>query len=302
MNAPLIDTKHVQRAFSRAAAQQDAAADALRQAEALLLEALDYLDDPALARQAPQRVLDFGCGTGHASRVMQARWPKAHIVSMDIALPMLQQGKRAAKRWNPFVKTPQPVCADASRLPFAEGAFDVVFSNLCLPWVEDLTGLLNGLRRVLKPQGLLLLSTLGSDTLWELRDAFAHADAMPHVSPFVDTAGLGDALITAGFFQPVVDRDALQTHMPSMQAVMQQLRAIGATNALHQRRKTLTGRGRFAAAQVAYEAFRTEQGLPVSWELISAMAWAPEAGAPIREDGMDVVAVPVARIPIRRRP
>ena len=82
---------------------------------------------------------------------------------------------------------------------------------------------------------------------------------------------------------------------------MRELRAIGATNALASRRHTLTGRTRFRVAAEAYEAQREAHGLPASWEILSAMAWAPEAGTPIREGGVDVTAVPLSRIPIRRR-
>lgn len=301
MSATLFDARQVRRAFSRSAESYDAVAHVQKIAEARLLESLDYLDDPALARKPPQRVLDLGCGTGSATRFMQKRWPKADVIAMDLALPMLQKTQAASKTWNPFVQVPRPICADARRIPLAEGTVDVLFSNLCLQWVEDLEGVLNSFRRVLKPQGLLLFSTFGPETLWELRGAFAQADEVPHISPFVDTAGVGDALINAGFFQPVVDRDEETTHYDSMPALMHELRDLGATNALQSRRATLTGRGRFKAAGAAYEAHRTAQGLPATWEIVSAMAWAPEHGAPIREGGADLVAVPVASIPIRRR-
>lgn len=301
MSAVLFDAKQVRRAFSRSVQTYDAAAQLQKLAEARLLESLEYLDDPALERKPPQRILDLGCGTGSASRFLQKRWPKAEILSVDLALPMLQHARRAAKTWNPFVQAPRPLCADARRLPLAEGTLDVIFSNLCLQWVEDLEGVLNGFRRALKPQGLLLFSTFGPETLWELRGAFAQADAAPHVSAFVDTAGVGDALVNAGFFQPVVDRDEEVTHYPAMADLMRELRDLGATNALAARRSTLTGRGRFAAAERAYETHRTGAGLPATWEVISAMAWAPEPGAPIREGGADLVSVPVASIPIRRR-
>lgn len=306
MSAALFDARQVRRAFSRSAQTYDAVAQLQRQAQARLLESLDYWDDPALKRAPPQRVLDLGCGTGHASALLQQRWPKADILSLDLALPMLRQARLAGKpagRWlpNPFARAPLQVCADARALPLAEASVDVIFSNLCLQWVEDLGAVLNGFRRVLKPQGLLLFSTFGPETLWELRGAFAQADAAPHVSPFVDTAGVGDALVNAGFFQPVVDRDEETTVYPDMAALMRELRALGATNALTSRRTTLTGRRRFAAAAAAYEPHRNAAGLPATWEIISAMAWAPEPGAPIREGGADLVAVPVSRIPIRRR-
>ena len=310
MNAPLFDARQVRRAFSRSAASYDAAAQLQHTVETRLLESLDYLDDPALKRESPQRVLDLGCGTGRASIAMQKRWPKAHILSLDLALPMLRQARAASKRaplsaakWlsNPFARVPMQVCADARALPLAESSVDVLFSNLCLQWVEDLDVLFAGFRRVLKPNGLLLVSTFGPETLWELRDAFAHADPAPHVSPFADIAGFGDALVRAGFHQPVLDREEETTHYPDLPALMRELRAIGATNALASRRHTLTGRARFATAASAYETHRNARGLPATWETITAMAWAPEAGTPRREGDVDVASIPLSRIPIRRR-
>jgi len=306
MSAPLFDAKQVRRAFSRASTSYDAAAQSQHAVEARLLESLDYLDDPALKREVPQRVLDLGCGTGRASLAMQKRWPKAQIVSLDLALPMLQQARNAARQrvgWlsNPFAQKPAQVSADARALPLADGSIDVLFSNLCLQWVEDLDALFAGFRRVLKPHGLLLVSTFGPETLWELREAFAHADAAPHVSPFADIAGFGDALVRAGFHQPVLDREDERTYYPDLPALMREQRAIGATNALASRRHTLTGRARFAAAANAYEAHREARGLPASWEIISAMAWAPEAGTPLREGDVEVASIPLSRIPIRRR-
>ena len=310
MSTPLFDARQVRRAFSRSAASYEAAAGLQHAVEARLLESLDYLDDPALQRAAPQRVLDLGCGTGRASVAMQKRWPKADVVSLDLALPMLRQARTAARQaarvgpgwWsNPFARVPAQVCANARALPLADASIDVLFSNLCLQWVEDLDAVFAGFRRVLKPGGLLLVSTFGPGTLWELREAFAQADDAPHVSPFADIAGFGDALVRAGFHQPVLDREETTTHYPELAALMRELRAIGATNALAARRHTLTGRARFAAAARAYEAHRDAQGLPATWETISAMAWAPPAGTPVREAGIDTAAIPVSRVPIRRR-
>lgn len=309
MSTPLFDARQVRRAFSRSAATYDAAAQLQHGVEARLLESLDYLDDPALKRAPPQRVLDLGCGTGRASTAMQKRWPKAQVVSLDLALPMLQQARAVAKRplsaanWlaNPFARAPSQVCANALALPLAESSVDVLFSNLCVQWVDDLDALFAGFRRVLKPHGLLLVSTFGPETLWELREAFAQADDAPHVSPFADIAGFGDAMVRAGFHQPVLDREEETTHYPDLRALMRELRAIGATNALASRRHTLTGRARFAAASAAYETHRGARGLPATWETISAMAWAPEAGTPLREGNIDVASIPLSRIPIRRR-
>jgi len=291
---PVFDTRHVRRAFSRAAAGYDAAAALQHAVEAHLLESLDYFTG------TPGVVVDLGSGPGTAARAMRKRWPRARIVAIDLALPMLREARRQAP-WRPLRRGIDLVCADARALPLADGSVDVLVSNLCLQWVEDLPAAFAGLRRVLRPGGLLLLSTFGSETLHELRDAFGQADARPHVSPFADIALFGDALVHAGFRDPVLDRDSYTQHHPDLQALMRQLRALGATNALAGRRRTLTGRARFAAAARAYEALRTAEGLPASWEVIQAQAWAPAPGAPIREAGMEVTRVPVEGIPIRRR-
>jgi len=298
----LFDNRQVQRAFSRAAGSYDAAAALQHEVESRLLESLDYYSDPATGRPPPGVVVDLGSGPARGARALRKRWPKARVVAIDLAMPMLREAQRRAPSWLSLQRGIDLVCADARALPLAEGSVDVLVSNLCLQWVEDLPATFAGLRRVLKPGGLLLLSTFGRDTLHELHDAFAAADATPHVSPFADIAQFGDALMHAGFRDPVLDREVYTQHHPDLAALMRQLRALGATNALAGRRRTLTGRARFKAAAAAYEPLRTEAGLPSSWEVIQAHAWAPPPGAPIREGDFEVTSVPVSQIPIRRRP
>ncbi|RPE79999.1 malonyl-ACP O-methyltransferase BioC [Vulcaniibacterium tengchongense] len=296
-----FDHRQIRRAFSRAAHGYDGAAALQREVGARLMEQLDYLDDPALGRAPPQRVVDLGCGPGHAAAAMQRRWPKAQVLALDLALPMLRQTRRHAGGWRPFARRPAPVCADARALPLRDASVDVLFSNLCLQWVEDLPAVFAGFRRVLKPDGLLLVSTFGPDTLHELREAFAQADDAPHVSPFASIAQFGDALIAAGFKNPVLDRDEFVLGHPDLAHLMRELRALGATNALRERRRSLTGRARFARAAQAYEAFRRDGRLPATWEVIYAQAWGPPPGTPIRSGGVDEVRVPADRIPVRRR-
>ena len=290
----LFDPKHVRRAFSRAASSYHAAAALQQEVGKRLIESLDYLED-----KQPQVVLDVGSGPGHASAAMKKRWPKAQVIALDLALPMLAEAKKQAGWWRPFSR----LCADAAALPLADNSVDVIHSNLCLQWVEDLPAVFAGFRRVLKPGGLLVCSTFGPDTLVELREAFAQADDdAAHVSRFVQIAQFGDALMMAGFRDPVLDRDLFTLTYDDLPALMRELKAMGATNAMQQRRHSLTGRGRFAAAREAYEPLRRADGkLPSSWEVIYAHAWAPEPGAPIREHGHDVAAVPLSAIPIRRK-
>ncbi|MGH8083781.1 MAG: malonyl-ACP O-methyltransferase BioC [Lysobacter sp.] len=308
----LFDHRQVRRAFSRAAHGYDSAAALQREVGARLLEQLDYLDDPAHGRAPPQVVLDLGCGPGHASVAMQQRWPKAQVLALDLAPGMLAETRRHARgtgfnRLNPFAHAPKPVCADARALPLRDASVDVLHSNLCLQWVEDLPAVFAGFRRVLKPGGLLLVSTFGPATLFELREAFAAADEAPHVSLFPAIGQFGDALLAAGFKDPVLDRDEFRLGHPDLADLMRELRAIGATNAMATRRRSLTGRARFARAAQAYEAMRDGAGmplpgqLPATWEVIYAHAWGPPPGAPIRVGGVDEVHVPASGIRVRQR-
>ncbi len=131
-------------------------------------------------------------------------------------------------------------------------------------------------------------------------DALAIRAELP--APVVASiAEFGDALMRAGFRNPVVDRDVAVHWHPDMASLMREQRAIGATNALSARRRALTGRARFEAAAGHYEQFRTERGLPASWEWITAMAWSPKHGAPIREGDEELARFDASAIPVRRR-
>jgi len=298
----LFDHRQVRRAFSRAAHHYDDAAALQREVGARLLESLAYYEVHGDGTRSPQVVLDVGCGPAHAAVEMQKRWPKAQVLALDIALPMLREAKHNAGGWRPFARRPRALCADARALPVRDGSVDVLYSNLCLQWVEDLPAVFAGFRRVLKPDGLMLLSTFGPDTLFELRQAFAHADSAPHVNPFASIAQFGDALIAAGFKDPVLDRDEFTLTHESLGELMRELRTLGATNALNTRRRSLTGRQRFARAAQAYEQWRDEKGrLPATWEVVTAHAWGPPPGAPIRFGGIDEVRVPVSNIRVRSR-
>ena len=295
-----FDHRQVRRAFSRAAPGYDAASALQREVEARLLETLEFW--PAkYGKRAPGCVLDLGSGPGRGAMAMRKRWPKARVIAIDLALPMLREGRRQAS-WNPLRRGIDRVCADAAALPLAPDSLDVLFSNLCLQWVEDLPAVLAGFRRALRPGGMLLVSTFGADTLHELRWSFSQADEAPHVSRFVQIAELGDALVHAGFRDPVLDREMEESHYPDLPALMRELRTLGATNALRGRRGTLTGKARFARAAEAYASeFDTGNGLRATWETVTAVAWAPDAGAPIREAGAEIASFPATRIPIRRR-
>ena len=291
-----IDTPRLRRAFGRAADGYERVAALQSEVATRLLEQLD-----AIGTREPARVLDLGCGPGSAAQAMHKQWPKAHVLAVDFALPMLRGLGARTEWWRPTRRNVQPVCADVSALPFVNHSADLLFSSLCLQWVADLPRALAGFRRVLHPGGLLLFSTFGPDTLGELRDAFKLADAGDPVTPFAHIQQIGDALQAAGFRDPVLHRDRFTLTYPDVPALMRELRALGAHNARTDRRRGLMGKARMQRVFDAYETLRSDGVLPSTWEVIYAQAFAPPPGQPIREHDGEIARGPLDSIPIRRR-
>lgn len=291
---PLFDRRRLQHSFGRAAAGYAEVALLQRESESRLLEQLD-----ALGERAPARVLDVGSGPGRASGVMKGRWPRSEVVALDIALPMLGQVPKQTRFWRPIHR----VCGEAALLPFADASFDLIFSNLCLQWVPELPVALAEFRRVLRPEGLLLFTTFGPDTLLELRQAYLDAgESQPPLSPFAAIQQVGDALIGAGFRNPVLERENFRLQYAEVMDLMRELRAIGAGDARSGRPRGLGGKSRQARMIRAYEAQREADGrVPSTWEVIAAMAWAPPPGVPRREAAADIATFPADSIPRRSR-
>lgn len=294
----LFDSRQVRRAFGRAAAGYDAASPIQREIESRLLESLDHWT-MRHADAAPAVVVDVGCGPARAAQALRTRWPKSRVLAIDAALPMLHAAE--ANTRGQFLRQREigRIGGDLRMLPLATDSVDLLFCNLALQWIEDLPTAFAEFRRVMRPGGLLLATTFGSQTLIDLREAFEAADAVPHVSPFTAIAPFGDALVAAGFREPVLDRDVFIEYKPAFADILKDLRSMGATNALHARRHSLSGRARFSKAEAAHP--RDGRGFPMRWEAIYAQAWAPEPGTPMRDAAGEIAHVPLARIPIRRR-
>src|ERR1700756_4888931 len=147
-------------------------------------------------------------------------------------------------------------------LPFADASVDVVVSSLMLQWCDPPDTAFAEIRRVLKPDGLVAFSTLGPDTLRELRTAWSEADGSSnihnHVNHFTDMHDVGDALVRAGLSEPVLDVDRMQVTYADALALMRDLKAIGAHNVTAGRPRALLGRERLRRMQNAYETFRRD--------------------------------------------
>lgn len=284
-----IDKSATRRSFERAAASYDAAAVLQREIGARLLERLEYI------RLQPKTVLDLGCGTGGALDDLCQRYRGAQVIGLDFATPMLARARQRGA-WR---HRPHPLCADIDHLPLADDSVDLVFSNASLQWSNDLGGCFAELYRILRPNGLLLFTTFGPDTLMELRHAWAEADGGAHVSRFIDMHDIGDMLVRARFADPVMDCERLTLTYAEVRDLMADMKALGTQNRLHNRTRALTGPARLKRMQAAYARLRIDGRLPSTWEVIYGQAWMAPHKAPTRQITDQGVAIPVSAI--RRR-
>jgi SAM-dependent methyltransferase len=177
---------------------------------------------------------------------------------------------------------------DSDPLPLAPASIDLAVSVLALQFVNDLPGVLAQLRRGLKPDGLLLAAMIGGDTLTELRQSFAAAEAeieggaSPHVSPFADLRDAGGLLQRAGFALPVTDFERITVRYDNAFALMQDLRRMGATNVLVERRKCPTRRATMLRmAEIYRERFADADGrIRATFDVIWLLGWAPHESQP----------------------
>jgi malonyl-CoA O-methyltransferase len=284
-----LDTRHIVNAFGRAAASYARHATLQHDVEDLLLERLEYV------RESPSRVLDVGSGPGRGTAALRKRFASAQVIALDIAMPMLTQIRPGWLR--PLAR----VCADARELPIADASIDVLYSSLCLQWIEDLPALFNEFRRVLRPGAYVAFSTFGPDSLYELRAAWSAADDAPHVNGFLDVARVGDALIAAGFRDPVLDVEHFTLGYDDAFGLMRDLKGIGATNAHVHRARGLTGKARLQRMIAAYEPFRSDGRLPATYEIIFAHAWAPDSSQPRRGEAGEIASFSVDQLRGSRR-
>jgi NADH dehydrogenase [ubiquinone] 1 alpha subcomplex assembly factor 5 len=234
---------------------------------------LDRLED--IDRRFPI-ALDLGCRGGTLGRIIAGRGGIEFLVQADPS--PLFAARPAGTR----------LAAEPEFLPFAAASFDAVLSALLLHWANDLPGALLQLRRALRPDGLLLVSLLGGETLGELRECLMAAElaeeggVSPRISPFAEPRDLGSLLQRAGFAMPVVDSDRLTVTYPDALALMRELRLMGEGNAAVERRRSFSRRATMLRAAALYaERFgRADGRIPASFEIVTLTAWAPHESQP----------------------
>jgi malonyl-CoA O-methyltransferase len=234
-----------------------------------MLERLEYV------KLAPQRIVDVG---GDAA-IIGKRYPAAtaYSIGSSHASPGAERRTGWPSRMRRIFapRSPSRMVADLGKLPLPSGSCDLVWSNLALVRSDDPGAVLHEWARVMAVEGLLMFSSLGPDTLKEMRAAFAD-DPQPHVHPFVDMHDLGDLLVAAGFADPVMDMEVITFTYTHFEEVIADLRASGQVNSLTDRRRGLTGRRVWDRARRAYAGTARNGRVPASFEVVYGHAWKPQ--------------------------
>jgi SAM-dependent methyltransferase len=229
----------------------------------------DRLSD--ITRKFPL-ALDLGCHGGEFGEIVGPRGGIETLIQCDPAPAMARRAGGLA------------LAADADALPFGEGKFDLIVSNMSLHWVNDLPGALIQIRRALKPDGLFLAALAGGGTLGELRGALLEAEtelaggASPRISPFVDLRDAGALLQRAGFALPVADGDLIPVRYENALKLMADLRGMGEANALAAMPRYFTRRNIILrAAEIYRERHEGPDGrIPASFQIVYLIGWAPD--------------------------
>ncbi|SEN17479.1 malonyl-ACP O-methyltransferase BioC [Nitrosomonas marina] len=271
MNHTILNKRLLRHSFERAAQSYDHAAVLQREVGDRMFARLDYIN------YVPNTVLDAGCGTGYCTRKLGERYTHSRLMAVDIAQAMLLQARPAETGWRqywPFNRRQEHyVCADVEQLPLREDGMDMIWSNLALQWCNDLDLTFREMNRVLKPDGLLMFSTFGPDTLQELRQAFSQVDDFVHVNQFIDMHDIGDLLVHNRFATPVMDMEYITLTYGDVVSVMRDLKAIGAHNVAQGRRQGLMGKTKWQKVIDSYECLRRNGKLPATYEVVYGHAW-----------------------------
>lgn len=256
---PAIGKTRIAQSFAKAAETYDAAAHTQAQVGQRLFELLPQTNPE-------QRVLDLGCGTGFLSRHWLARQKTLpYLIHLDLAEGMVSYARHGLSEQLPHAAW---LVGDGEALPFADRSLDGIVSNLAIQWCTNLQLLMEEIKRVLQPGGWCLCSTLGCDTLNELKNAWAALDHYVHVNTFFSADKVQSSLSAAGLEIEVFERQALIAQYANLLPMVKDLKAIGAHNMNQGCNRGLTSMRQWRLLEQAYEPYRRSNGmLPATYDV-----------------------------------
>lgn len=260
MSALALDKTKIRRSFAAAAHSYDGLAGLQRRVGLELLGRFPLAAETGI-------LLDLGSGTGFLTQELAKAAPGEQLVALDIALPMLQTSRLK----HPDMPA-QYLCADAEKLPFTENSIARIYSNLALQWLENLPSVFADCRRILRADGQLVFATFGPSTLHELKTAWAAVDGYTHVNAFYSLEQIRAFLQAAGFDTVGSDSQLYQYQYPTVMALMQELKGIGAHNVSLARNPKPTTKSQLHRMISHYQALMPGADIIASYEIIIVQA------------------------------
>ncbi len=244
----------VANSFSKAAQQYDTAARLQRSVGSILFEKIkDDLNNN-------QIVLDVGAGTGFCTELLASR---SNVIALDIAPAMLIQGRKR------LGKTVDYIAADTHSIAIQDHSVDIVFANLVLQWCTDVAAAFKEFRRILKVNGQVVFSTLGPQTLWELRAAWEKVDQYRHVNDFQQVHEFEKYIEQTGFVGSL-DSRVIQLEYSSPMHLMLEIKTLGAVNMSESRQRGLTGKKRLRQVCEEYNKLMDQSMTHATWDVVLA--------------------------------
>ncbi len=277
----ILELKRVIANFNKCAHQYDQYAFLQNEIADRLVDRLE------IVRLNPERILDIGARAGYSSQLLRKRYPQAQVISLDWAQNFVKIALNSQTIG---------ICAQPENVPIAPRSVDLICANLTWHWLNNPIQALKEWRRLLKPGGLLMFSTCGPDTFYELRASFAAVDELPHVHLFLDMHDIGDALVAAQYIDPVMQAEKIYLNYSSLTSLWRDLRKTGVSNALADRRRTLTGKNRWRRMLIEYEKKGSAQeGWPATIEVIYGLGWAEDSPF-AQQNEVGEIAIPIEHI------
>ncbi len=260
----------VRRSFDSAAHTYDSVATLQEEVARRMMNNLEFF------KVNPEKILDLGSGTGLARKLFAEKFPGAETFEIDISYKMLSYSRTKHRGWTfwPFNRKHHHICADIEYLPLKPHSVDFVWSNLVFEWGESITRIIENIGRVLRPGGLVMFSTLGPDTLIELKSTFDHLEVQHPINEFLDMHDVGDKLIAGGLLDPVMDAEILKLEFSSLTSLISTLKKSGSIS----KAQMPSDRIPWCEVEKKYSNFAQKtQVLPASFEIIYGHAWAPNS-------------------------
>jgi len=244
----------------------------------------DLIERMKLINLSPKIAIDLGCAIGSSSRFLAKHFKQCRIFSVDLSQSMLIESRKKRS----VLARISEIQASTHSLPFFNNSVDLIFTNLLMPWVDNLPLFFAEINRILKKDGLFIFSTLGPDSLQNIKSIWNKIDDYEHVNPFIDMHIIGDLILKSGLGDPVLDTDKLTINYKNIDSFFTDITKTGARNCLRNRNHGLTAKHKLSMFKTTLEKSIINNQLSIELELIYGHAWGNNLNSNPNEFSVDV--------------